>query len=138
MSYLLSKEPIVLTFRPAAQISANATMIGVVMPFAGEIVGASVASTADHTGDTGSNKFVIAALANGNSAITLDTGTTDINAAAVAFPAANLSATKANRRFAAGEAITVTFTETGTAVNFESNARVDVFVISTYDFANEP
>lgn len=131
MSYTKSTEARVIGIRPMAQISANATLRGPLMKFAGEIVGADISSSANHAPDDGSNYFVIAALANGNTAFSLNTGTTDVNAGTVTFP--TRTSTVANRRFASGEEITVTFTETGTAVNFETNATVWVHVIPVFD-----
>lgn len=134
MSYSKSLEPRVFPVRPMAQISANATLRGPLMKFAGEVVAADVSSSANHAPDDGSNYFVINVLSNGNTAITLNTGVTDVNGATVTFPT---KGTVAARRFAAGEEITVTFTETGTAVNFETNATVWVHVVPVYDHASE-
>lgn len=135
MSYTKAAEPMVFGIRPAAQISGTATLRGPLMKFKGEVVGADISSTSNHIADDGSNKFVIDVRCNGNTAITLDTNVTDVNAATVTFP--TKSTTIANRRFNAGEEITVVFTETGTAVNFETNATVWVHVVPVYDHANE-
>lgn len=114
-----------------SQISGTATRRGPLMRNHGEIVGASVASLSNHAGDDGSNNFVITVRVNGNIAVTLNTGATDVDNTTVNFPTLD---TTGNTRFQSGEAITVVFTEAGTAVNFEPTAAVFVDVLDTYDY----
>ena len=137
MSYSKSLEAraIFIAPRVGAVISGDTTLRGPLMKYAGEIVGADVFDTADHTGDVAGNYFTIDVRANGNTAWTLNTGATpsgDINANTITFPTEN--ATLANKRFASGEEITVVLTEVGTAVNFTINAGFYVWVIPLYDY----
>lgn len=117
-----------------AQISGTGGLEGPVMPFKGEVIGASFYSSANHAPDDNSNHFVLTVNVNGNVAATLNTAVTDVNANAVAFP--TVSTTAANTRFAAGEQITVTATETGTAVNIPPGAAITVFYTDVYYHAS--
>ena len=135
MSYTKSKEARVITLTVPGVISANSTVQGPGPNFAGEIVKAEIWSPSDHTADDNSNNFVITVRANGNTALTLNTAVTDINASINTFP--TLTSTIASRRFTDSERITVVFTETGTAVNFPANTLLFVHVIPVYDHGNE-
>ena len=134
MSYTKSAEPHIIPIQSAAQISGTSTLRGPLMPFPGEVLTASISSSANSIADDGSNKFVIDVRVNGNNAFQFDTNTTDLNAATVAMTE---STTAANKRFAAGEEITVVFTETGTAVNFAPGTTVWVGVQYVRDYATE-
>lgn len=134
MSYTKSAEPMLIAIQSAAQISGTTTLRGPLMPFPGEVLYCSISSSANSIADDGDNKFVIDVRVNGNNAFQFDTNTTDLNAATKAMTE---NSTAANKRFAAGEEITVVFTESNTAVNLNAGTTVWVGVQYLRDYATE-
>ena len=125
---------VVIPIQSAIQVSGTATVLGPIMTFVGEVVGASISSVANSIADDGSNKFVIDVTVNANVAFSFDTNTTDLK---LETKALTENSTAANKRFAVGEQLKVVFTETGTAVNLNPGTTVWVTVFPGYDYAGE-
>lgn len=138
MSYTKSKEPFPLTVTLPAAVTATQTFHVTIPPFTTgecEIVQMTVGSTANLAADDGTNYWTfVASNGAGSAAMTINTGTTDINATAVQTPAAGIGA-RANRLVTAGtDVIRLTITKVMSATQID-NGVVTIWVAPVRDLA---